>query len=287
MDYIRVTDYLNFREFLRDKFEWLKQQDPEFSQKRIQLELGLASSGFLSNVLAGRKNLMPNQAVRMAKLLKLDRLEAGYFENLVSFTQARTVEEKNEYFARLMTMQSVHLRQMPEQSLSLFTKWYYVAIREMLGLMEWHGDEVALAKAMRPEIKPSEVHEALETLKHLDLVRTEASGRVVPCEAALSTGDELRSHHLAQFQLTTMDLAKQALLDIAAEERDISVLTMGLSPDTFRLVKRELQYFRKRLAKISLDDTSSDQVFQLNLQLFPLSRRLPRRRGGAHGPAQV
>jgi len=282
METLRVTDYLNFREYLREMFEWLKVNDPMFSQKRIQIELGAASSGFLSNVLAGRKNLMPNQAVRMSKLLGLDRVEAGYFENLVMFTQARTVEEKNEFFARLMTMQSARLKQMPEASLTLFSKWYYVAIREALGIMEWYGDELALAKSLRPEIKPLEAREAIEVLTRIGMVRTEGSGRVVPCDPAISTGDELMSRHLAQFQITTMDMAKQALLNVQPEERDISVMTMGLSPDTFRLVKRELQYFRKRLAKIAMDDSCSNQVFQMNLQLFPVTQVLARTRGGSH-----
>jgi uncharacterized protein (TIGR02147 family) len=275
----KVTDYLNFREYLRDSFEWQKANDPGFSQKRIQIEIGAASSGFLSNVLAGRKNLMPNQSARLSRLLNLDRVESAYFENLVLFTQARTVEEKNEFFNRLMTMQSARLKQLEEHSLTLFSKWYYVAIREVLGIIDWRGDDNALAKALQPEIKPSEAHEAIEVLTQLGLVRREETGRAVPCDPAISTGDELFSRHLAHFQMTTLDLAKQALMGVPPEERDISVLTMGLSPDTFRLVKHELQYFRKRLAKIAVDETCSNRVYQVNLQLFPITKELLTRGG--------
>jgi uncharacterized protein (TIGR02147 family) len=70
-----------------------------------------------------------------------------------------------------------------------------------------------------------------------------------------------------------MDLGKRALRTVPSAERDISVLTMTLSPDAFRMVKSEIQAFRKRIAKIAVDDANPDRVFQMNMQLFPVSRR--------------
>lgn len=276
----KVTDYLNFREYLRDRFEWLKQNDPGYSQKRVQIDLGVASSGFLPNVLAGRKNLTPTQSARMARLLGLDRIESAYFEHLVLFTQSRTLEEKNEFFARLMTMQSARLSQLSEASLTLFAKWYYVAIRELVGLTTVKDDYAAIAAMLQPQIKASEAKEAIDVLVGLKLIEKNEKGNWIPREAAVSSGDEVRSLHLLHFQMTTMDLAKQALNDIPSEERDISVLTMGLSPDAFRLVKHEIQHFRKRLAKIAVDDSSANRVFQMNFQFFPITKELDGK-GGA------
>lgn len=277
MDKAKVIDYLNYRDFLRDRFQWLKENDPGFSQKRLQIDLGVASSGFIPNILAGRKNLMPTQAARIARLLELDRVESSYFEHLVLFTQARTVEEKNEFFARLMTMQSARLSQLSETSLTLFAKWYYVAVREIVGLTSVGEDYAKLASLMQPAIKASEAKEAIDVLAGLNLIERNTMGYWQPKESGISTGDEVRSMHLLHFQVATMDLAKRALNDIPTEERDISVLTMGLSPDAFRLAKHEIQHFRKRLAKIAMDDQAANRVYQLNFQFFPISTELERK----------
>ncbi len=277
MDKAKVTDYLNYRDFLRDRFQWLKENDPGFSQKRVQIDLGVASSGFIPNILAGRKNLTPTQSARLARLLELDRVESSYFEHLVLFTQARTVEEKNEFFARLMTMQSARLSQLSEASLTLFAKWYYVAVREVINLTTIVDDYEKLASLLQPAIKASEAKEAIDVLSNLNLVERSEMGYWQPKEAAISTGDEVRSMHLLHFQVATMDLAKRALNDIPPDERDISVLTMGLSPDAFRLAKHEIQHFRKRLAKIAMDDSAANRIYQLNFQFFPISKELERR----------
>lgn len=277
MEKAKVIDYLNYRDFLRDCFQWHKDNDPGFSQKRVQIDLGIASSGFLPNVLAGRKNLTPTQAARLARLLGLDRVESSYFEHLVLFTQARTMEEKNEFFARLMTMQSARLSQLSEASLSLFAKWYYVAVREILGLANIQDDYVQLATLLQPAIKASEAKEAIDVLAGLNLIERNSNGFWEPKETAISTGDEVRSMHLLHFQISTMDLAKRALNDIPTDERDISVLTMGLSPDGFRLAKNEIQHFRKRLAKIAMDDQAANRIFQINFQFFPISVELERK----------
>jgi uncharacterized protein (TIGR02147 family) len=48
---------------------------------------------------------------------------------------------------------------------------------------------------------------------------------------------------------------------------------MTLSRDTFQMVKSELQHIRKRIAKIAVDEDKPDRVYQLNIQLFPVSKK--------------
>jgi len=110
MEKPEVFGYLDYRKFLKVAFKYYKKTENQFSQKWVLSQLGLNSSGFISNVFAGRKNLTPGQISKMAKLIKLGKGESGYFENLVYFTQAKTIEEKNEFFSRLVTLQSANFR---------------------------------------------------------------------------------------------------------------------------------------------------------------------------------
>ncbi len=270
---LNIYDYVNYRLYLKDFLAKAKKEKLSgFSHKVLLSHLGITSTGFISNLTAGRKNLTPIQIVKLAKGLKLNKAETGYFEAMVYFTQAKVIEEKNEYFNRLVTLQKIKMKLLDKGKMSLFSKWYFVVIRELLSLIDAPMDAKSIAAALEPAIKPAEAEEALEYLSQLGLIKQNDTGRWVPIDSAISTGDEVRSLHLTNFQLKTLELAAKALQNIPAKERDFSVLTMTLTPDTFRLMKYELQHMRKRLAKLVVEEQDPNRVYQMNFQFFPVSK---------------
>ncbi len=271
-----VFDYLNYRLFLKDLFkEEKKKPTSQITHKFILAELGITSTGFMSNVVAGRKNLTHIQATKIAKILKFKKPEMQYFEILVYFTQAKTIEEKNEYFNRLVTLQKVKMKVIDKKKMSLFSKWYFVFVRELLESYNYKGESAEentkFGQKLIPSIKGGEVKEAIEYLIQMVLIEKDVNGFYRPMNNAISTGDEVKSLHTAKFQLETMDMAKNALNKVDAKERDISCLSMSLSEDNFQLIKMEIQYFRKRLAKLAVEETNKQRVYQLNFQFFPVT----------------
>jgi uncharacterized protein (TIGR02147 family) len=272
---MNIYEYTNYRVFLKDFLaEKKKDKRPEFSQKVILDRMGISSTGFLSNVISGRKNLTPIQITRLCRILKLNKIEESYFEAMVHFTQAKAIDEKGEYLDRMVFVQKANLKVLDKKKMTVFSKWYYVAVREALNYLRYKDDPGSLARLLDPPIKPSEAQEAISFLEQLDLIARDADGFYRQADPAISSGDEARSLDLARFELTTMDLAKRALQKIPSEDRDISVLTMTLSPDSFRLIKSELQSIRKKFAKIAIDDNNPDRVYQLNMQFFPVTKKL-------------
>jgi uncharacterized protein (TIGR02147 family) len=272
---ISIYDYVNFRLYLKDFLaEHKKDDSPEFSHKMILYKMRISSTGFLSNVIAGRKNLTPFQIARLAKILKMNRAEIAYFEAMVYFTQAKVIDEKNEYFSRLVTLQKVNMKVLDKKKMTVFEKWFYVVIRELINFYKYKGDSVALAHLVEPTIRRSQAEEAVRYLEELELIKKDTDGTYRQVDNAITSGDEVKSLHLANFQIATLDLAKRALQKVPAAERDISVLTMTLSRDTFQMVKSEIQFVRKRIAKLAVDEDKPDRVYQLNMQLFPLSKSI-------------
>ena len=68
-----------------------------------------------------------------------------------------------------------------------------------------------------------------------------------------------------------MDLAKQSLERFSEKERDISCVTLALSEEALAEAGEELKALRRRLLERSAKDKRASRVYQLNLQLFPLS----------------
>jgi uncharacterized protein (TIGR02147 family) len=124
-----------------------------------------------------------------------------------------------------------------------------------------------------PSITTEEAEKAVRDLEELEFIEKDAEGIYRQKSGTLSTGNEIRSLQVLNFQLETMELAKAALDRFPVEERDISCITMTLSKPSFDQVKAEVQAFRKRLAAIAAADEKADQVYQCNVQFFPMTKK--------------
>lgn len=268
-----IYQYSDYRKYLKELLEEKKKENRLFSHRAVLQKMGVSSTGFLANVLSGRKNLTPEQVQKLAHILKMKAAEARFFECLVLFTQARTLEERNACMKRLVANQRVETRALTKKQLNLFSKWHYVVLREMLYFHRLKDDYRAAGRMMVPAVSTEEIEKAAKELEALDFIERDAEGVYRQKDVAVTTGNEIRSLQVANFQMETMELAKAALDRLPMAERDISCMTVTLSMESFDQVKSEIQAFRKRLSAIAMADQNSDQVFQCNIQFFPLTRR--------------
>jgi uncharacterized protein (TIGR02147 family) len=266
-----IYNYLNYREYLRDYFVEQKQLRNPVTHRSILKKMKISSTGFLSNVIVGRKNLNSEMKCGLGRVLNLAGRERRYFKNMVDYTQARTLEEKKRYLDRLLAIRKTTLAQMSEEQFSVFSKWYYVYIRDMLCYIDFRDDYSALAARLDPPIKPEEAEAAIRELERLGFIRKDINGYYRSVDKLITTGDEALSVQLANFQLTTMDMAKRSLEKHPADRRDISFVSLTLSPESFAQVKSEVQAFRKRLLLMAKEEMKPDRVYQCNIQLFPVT----------------
>ncbi|MEO6094214.1 MAG: TIGR02147 family protein [Fibrobacteria bacterium] len=268
-----IFTYNDYRQYLKDHFEDQKARKPAFSHRFLLRKLGVTSSGFLANILSGRRHLPSSHVSRLVAALGLGKKGGRYFETLVAFNQAKKVGDKTALFQELVQQKPAEFKLMDGLQLKLFSTWYYVAIRELVFFFPMREEYETLARKLVPPIRPSEARAAVQDLLEIDLLERDGRGYLRQKQRALSTGDEVRSVHAAKYQRATMDLAKGALDRIPHEDRDISTLTLTLSNRSFQAAVDEVRALRKRLLKLAVDESAPDRVFQCNLQLFPLSRK--------------
>jgi uncharacterized protein (TIGR02147 family) len=63
-------------------------------------------------------------------------------------------------------------------------------------------------------------------------------------------------------------------LDLPTTERNITGVTMGISDETYDRIVHELETFRQKIISIAVADKNINQVYRLNLQFFPLTRKV-------------
>jgi uncharacterized protein (TIGR02147 family) len=157
-----------------------------------------------------------------------------------------------------------------------FSQWYHAVVKELLNLMEFNGDIEALSAMISPSVKAPEIAKSIELLKRLGLVEVDSHGRYHTKQPFLSSsGIEMQSLAVKNVQRKMALLAADAISTIPAEHRDISGVSIGISPEGFLKARQELAQCRQRLLEIAAADRHSDRVYRVNLHLFPLSSRIP------------
>lgn len=268
-----IFDYMDYRAFLKDVYQENKARNPAYSCRFIARHVGFRSASFFSQILKGRSNISLGMAARFAAFLKLKRKEVDFFEALVLFNQAKGHEEKKQGFERLMAFRSSRVRIVGADQYEFYEKWYYTAIREALYFRPFQGNYEELAKLLSPPIKPAEARQAVALLLKLGMIKKNSQGRFVRSDAVSnSTGYEANAVAIQNFQLQTLALAGEAIDRFPREARSLSTLTFSLSPKGYQAIEEELKGFRRKLLQIAEGDQKEDAVYQVNFQVFPLTK---------------
>lgn len=266
-----IFEYTDYRRFLADFLEYKKALGAPWSQRFLQQKLGVKSSGYIANILSGKKNISDEQAVHLAAILGLAKREADYFLALIRFNQATTLEERNRHFRSLREYTLGQAAKLAPERHSLFKRWYHVALVELVQCRKAGVSPEQLVDALVPNPGLAAVREALSDLESWGFIKN-VGNRYVRSEPTLTTGDDILSLAVANFQRETIDLAREAMDRFGLSERDISCLTLALSERSALKVREEVRAFRKRLLAISEQEPNPDRVTQINFQVYPLAR---------------
>ncbi|MGZ6398786.1 MAG: TIGR02147 family protein [Bdellovibrio sp.] len=268
-----IFQYDNYRLFLKDYYEWSKLENKNFSFRFFSRALGYKSPNFLKCVIDGTRNLTTDGVSRFIKALKLNKDEADFFKNLVFHNQAKTEEEKRIYAEHILHSRAYKkLLPLREAQFSYFANWYLIPIRELVGLPHFQEDPEWIARSLVPEITPAQAKQAFEELLQLGLIARDENGRVVQTSSDITTPDDIVSTFKADCLKEFIKLGSESIKRVPRDKRDISSVTIGLSESSFLQIKEIAKKFRREIMDIaSKEQDSSDNIYQFNIQFFPLT----------------
>lgn len=268
---VSIFDYLNYREFLSDSYKERKASNPAFSYRFIGGKIGLSASTFV-RIIQGKRNVTTKHIAAIAAVFHLKKQEEKYFELLVQFNQSSSSEEKKMFFEKLLSFKNTEFLLLMKDRYDLFNEWYYIAIRELLVHYRFKDDFEALAKRVEPPIQPREARKAIELLEKMSLIKRDSRGYYKPTDTLITVGEDWQSIAIANFQKTVISLAQSAIDRFKPDARDISTLTVNLSQKKLQIVKEKIRALRKEIMEIENIDKENDTVFQINFQIFPMSK---------------
>jgi uncharacterized protein (TIGR02147 family) len=278
---IKVFNYLDYRKFLADLYIAKKAGRKYFTLQYVSQQLGLKSPGYFSWILKGKRNVSPKLIVKLSELFQLGKRESMYFELLVNYNQAGTAEEKKYFFEKITTLTTASGRTVKTKEYEFYEKWYNSAIRELIAVNRFRDtkdDYSRMAKSLSPPITAAEARKGVRLLVKLGFVYLDEQGYYRRNEPTLTTGDNWKAEAITHFQLSAMDLAKESLDCHHRSKRNVSTLTLSCSEDTYNSIKTKIINLYQEIENIVRMDPNPEGVYQCNFQLFPLSRKMRRKK---------
>lgn len=270
---VHIFDYLDYRVFLHDYYLEQKAKGRGFSLRAFARRAGIRSFNFLQLVIKGQRDLSAQMAVCFARGCGLRGSEADYFCELVTFGQAKSTEERNRAYERLGSFRHFRALHALEPAQAMYHKnWYIPAIRELIALPHFVEEPKWIASHLRPAISAAQAREALDILLQLGLVVRDAKGVLKQAAALVTTGGGPLGVHIFNYHRVMLEQAARALDEVDRSERDISSLTLCVSPQSFARIKERIAALRNELLQLSELEGAPDRVVQVGFQVFPLTQ---------------
>jgi uncharacterized protein (TIGR02147 family) len=223
---------------------------------------------------------------RFCKAIQFNPKEAAYFKSLVFFNQAKTAMEKQEHYIALRSMENSKCEQvLNADQYDYFAKWYTVVIRELVTMMDFKDNWEMLAQCVYPAISAHEAKASVELLVRLKLIEKTPGGAYTQKDTAITTQSGIASMAIRHFNKVMIQKALGALDEVPKNQRNMFGVTMGVSSNMYDLICAEMEAFKDRIITMVSRDEESSRVYQMNLQLFPVSSEtVPLSRKGALAP---
>jgi uncharacterized protein (TIGR02147 family) len=267
-----IYTYIDYRKYLADYYQEKKETTRHFSYRYFAQRANIKSPAFLKDVILGKRNLTSDVTEKCIIALNLNKKEGRFFRHLVLFNQAKSASEKQDAYSVILSMMnSVNEYQLTKKQYIYFEKWYYSVIRELVCIYDFKDNFDLLARSVKPSITTAEARKAVAVLCDLSLLIRQEDSTYKQQDLAITSDDPMVALARRSFNSEMLMLAKNANETISVTERNISGITMGISKACYDVILAEMAAFKERIKAIVNQDAACTHVYQLNMQLFPLS----------------
>jgi uncharacterized protein (TIGR02147 family) len=266
-----IVEYTDFRKYMRDFYEDRKLRSA-FSWREFSKNAGFSSPSYMKVVCDGKSKLSRIGVERTGAAMGLTGFEMDYFRAMVKFGQAETEEKKKAAYEEMLSIaKTYNVRTLEGDLFQYYDSWRNPVLRELAPIMPG-ATPGEMAKMCYPEVSAAEVRDSLDFLTKSGLLKRE-NGNFVQSETSVKGSTDATRLALRGMHREMSKLATPAL-ELPKEIRNFSGVTMGLSRESYRKIEGVLDECRRQIIDIAAEEKNIEQVYRLNLQLFPLTKNV-------------
>ncbi len=267
-----IFEFSDYRGFLRHVYEEGKKGQKGFTHRSMAAALGFSSPNFVKLVMDGERNLSHSATEKIITAFGFKKKEAAYFKSLVLFEQAKSTPEKNYYFGLLANYRSLsNTAEISTSQYEYYTNWYNAVVRELVVGLPENLDVKELGRCVHPHVSGKDVKKSIQLLKDLKFIKLDEEGFYQQDSPLLKANPKVQNLSIRNFHKKMGELALKALEELPTDRRNISSVTVKISPKGYQKLSERIENFREEIMALVREDSGVRDVYQLNFQMFPLS----------------
>ena len=268
-----ILEYTDYRQYIADYYADRKAKTA-FSWQEFAKTAGFSSPVYLKYVSEGRFNLSADAAARTAQAMHLADYEREFFVKMVELGHAKNDDEKRAAFSKMVSIaESRKAKIVDGESFRFFEDWKNPVLRELAPAMPG-AKPLAMAHACRPEVSAAEVSESLSFLVKANLLQKDKDGNYAQTDKVVTTGPmEFTPLAVRGLHRQMGEFALDAIENVPQDERHFSGLTLGITREAYEKIVERIAEFRKDIIAIATSETATEEVYRLNVQFFPMTKK--------------
>ncbi|MFN3455091.1 MAG: TIGR02147 family protein [Pseudobdellovibrio sp.] len=276
-----LSDYMDFRIYLADFYRYKKDSTKHafrpYNYAIFSAAADIKSPNYLKMIIEGKRNLSMDMVSKFARACGFNKAQAEEFKLLVIFNQSEDPADRNYALKQLSEYRVAQKLKQGEFDRRVFEKvpnwigWIIYALVDQEGVT---FETSKLKDLLRGKASESEIDQALKNLLMSGELQKDIETGVISKGKPSEAPEEIPSALIRQLQMQLMYLGLESLYQDSAIEREFGSLTLSLTQTEFEDLKFKLRQLRKSLHKensIARMTSKGQRVYQLNLQLFPVS----------------
>ena len=268
-----IIEYRDYHPYVKDFYEDRKRFS-YFSWREFAKLAGFSSPTYLRLVSEGKSNLSRVTMNRMISAMGLAGYEATYFKAMVNFCNAKDDASKMPFWKEMRRIALEYkVRIVDKEAVEYFDGWKNSVIRELAPMMPY-ATPGKMAKMCCNEISAAEVSSSLDFLTKAGFLKKDASGAYRQTEKNVVASKEGMVYAIRALQKKMVALGGESIERFDAETRSISGITLTVNRNAYELISKEIDDFRRRIIAIASEAENADQIYRMNLQLFPMTWKI-------------
>jgi uncharacterized protein (TIGR02147 family) len=277
-----LKDYTDFRKYLAEYYDYRREISKKdlrpYNYSVFSAAADIKSPNYLKMIIDGKRNLSPDMIGKFAKALALNKEQTEEFAIMVNFGQASDPADRNLYLKELseirveQQLKSGEIDRKTWDKIPNWVSWILYAMIDQKGV-SFKADK--LRELLRGKATVNEINESLQTLIDSgEVIQDLETGILKKAHNLIDSPDEVPVALVRKLQAQLMYLGLESLFQDSAAEREFGSLTLSLTKIEFEALKFQLRKMRKEINKdnsIKRMQGPGDRVYQLNLQLFPVT----------------
>lgn len=270
-----IIEYKDYRSYMQEFYEEQKRES-SFTWREFARLAGFTSPTYLKLVCEGKSSLSDLGIEKVAFAMNFGGFELAFFRHLVHYNQAKDDETRKKAYASMQDIAKANkIKVVDSDAFSYFESWKNPVLRELVSMMPGATPEAVAQMCWQP-ITAEEVRKSLDFMVNVGILQKKSKNVYVQTDKALRGNSEVMPVLIRSMHREMADFAKQSIDEFDVDNRNITGITMGVDRDAYEQIVRELSSFRRKVVAIANGSKMADQVYRLNLQLFPLSKKIER-----------